>query len=268
MWRNKIDLSKLISESNGDASLSRLQFLIFTFVISLSLFLIVVGTHPYPAWPKDFPPEILTLLGISGSSYLVSKAIQVGATPLALTISGPTDPLPPGATAAFTVSSSNAPSGTALPQVTWSLDAPAQGTIATAPPDKVTYTAPAISPGAGTKVTLRAQASGFGDGTATITLTGPAATTPRPTLVVSAPPAAPLAPGATANFTVSVIPMGTTLPPVTWSLEAPAHGTLAPVPPDKATYTAPATSPGPGTAATVHATAAGFDSGAASLMLA
>jgi hypothetical protein len=168
MGTNKIDLSKLISESNGDASLSRLQFLIFTFIIGLSLFIITVGCA-CPAWPKVFPPEILTLLGISGSSYLVSKAIQTGVTGPTLLISGgPTAPMVAGAKAQFTVSSSNA--GSPAPQVTWSLDAPSEGTIDPNPPDKATYTAPAVSPGAGTKVTLRAKAGGFEDGVFTITL--------------------------------------------------------------------------------------------------
>jgi hypothetical protein len=168
MGKGTIDLSKLISEPSGDASLSRLQFLIFTFIIGLSLFIITVGTTP-PGWPKVFPAEILTLLGISGSSYLVSKAIQSGATAPTLLISGgPTAPLAAGATAQFTVSSSNA--GSPAPQVTWSLDAPSEGTIVPNPPDKVTYTAPNPSPGAGTKVILRAQAGGFEDGLFTITL--------------------------------------------------------------------------------------------------
>jgi hypothetical protein len=69
----KIDLTHLLSEAGGGASLSRFQFLIFTFVISLSLFLIVVSTNNFPA---KIPPEILTLLGISASTYAVSKGIQ------------------------------------------------------------------------------------------------------------------------------------------------------------------------------------------------
>ena len=71
-----IDLSRLISEPNGDASMSRFQFLIFTFVISLSLFLVIVGAKNGPAFPLSIPGGILTLLGISGSSYAVGKAIQ------------------------------------------------------------------------------------------------------------------------------------------------------------------------------------------------
>lgn len=74
IYSGEIDLSQLISEPTGDASMSRFQFLIFTFVIALSLFLVIVATDK-PHFP-DIPPTVLTLLGISGSSYLVSKGIQ------------------------------------------------------------------------------------------------------------------------------------------------------------------------------------------------
>lgn len=77
VWRvldGTIDLSALISEPNGDASMSRFQFLIFTFVIALSLFFVITSTSP--AKFPDVPGTILSLLGISGSSYLVSKGIQ------------------------------------------------------------------------------------------------------------------------------------------------------------------------------------------------
>lgn len=76
IWKiidGSINLDRLISEPNGDASLSRFQFLVFTFVIALSLFLVIIakgGTFP------DIPGTVLALLGISGSSYLVSKGIQ------------------------------------------------------------------------------------------------------------------------------------------------------------------------------------------------
>jgi hypothetical protein len=268
--KDRIDLSRIISEPTGEASLSRLQLLIFTFVIALSLFLIVVG-HTPPAWPDKFPPEILTLLGISGSSYLVSKAIQAGATLPSLTISGPSGPVPPGGNVTFSVSAPNAPSGTALTQVTWSLDAPANGTIAPSPPDKAIYIAPLVSPGADTKVTIRAQATGFADGTATITLAGPPGPAPRPALAVSVTgPPSPPNPGVAVNLTVSMVnaPSGTALPPVTWSLEAPAHGTIQPIPPDKATYTAANPSPGAGTKVVIHASASGFDDGIVTLTLA
>lgn len=77
VWRDEIDLEFLISDENGDASLSRFQFLIFTFVVAMSLFyLIVIKTPPdYPAIPN----QILALLGISGGSYVLAKGIQGGA---------------------------------------------------------------------------------------------------------------------------------------------------------------------------------------------
>ncbi len=71
----RIDLQKLISEENGDASMSRFQLLIFTFVIAMSLFLVIVSQST-PVFPDKIPAEILALLGISGGSYLVSKGIQ------------------------------------------------------------------------------------------------------------------------------------------------------------------------------------------------
>lgn len=74
IWAGDIDISRLISEVNGDASMSRFQFLIFTFVIALSLFLVIVGNSPLKF--PDIPNTVLSLLGISGSSYLVSKGIQ------------------------------------------------------------------------------------------------------------------------------------------------------------------------------------------------
>jgi hypothetical protein len=88
---DKSGLEFLISEKDGTgASMSRFQLLVFTFVVSLSLFLIVVShaklaqTREYAAHPDspnsaqlpDVPGGILALLGISASSYTVSKAIQ------------------------------------------------------------------------------------------------------------------------------------------------------------------------------------------------
>lgn len=74
MVNGKINLEKLISESDGTASMSRFQFLVFTLVIAMSLFLIIVGQAPLKF--PDIPPEILALLGISGGSYVISKGIQ------------------------------------------------------------------------------------------------------------------------------------------------------------------------------------------------
>jgi hypothetical protein len=79
IWRildGTIDLSQVISEPNGGASMSRFQFLVFTFVIALSLFLVIIGNSKGIQFPEKIPAEILTLLGISGTSYLVSKGIQ------------------------------------------------------------------------------------------------------------------------------------------------------------------------------------------------
>ena len=74
IWKGDIDLNYLISDENGWASLSRLQFLVFTFVVAMSLFYLVVVNKP-PAYPAS-PKEILALLGISGGSYVLSKGIQ------------------------------------------------------------------------------------------------------------------------------------------------------------------------------------------------
>src|SRR5215510_10289458 len=52
----KIDISKLLAEDRGGASMSRFQLLIFTFVIGLSLFLIVVSTGNFP---EKIPGEVL-----------------------------------------------------------------------------------------------------------------------------------------------------------------------------------------------------------------
>jgi hypothetical protein len=75
VFTGRIDLSGLISEPSGEASMSRFQLLVFTFVIAASLFLIIASAGP-PSFPKEIPNGILVLLGISSSSYLVSKGIQ------------------------------------------------------------------------------------------------------------------------------------------------------------------------------------------------
>lgn len=77
LWKigkGDIDLNYLISDENGWASLSRFQFLVFTFVVAMSLFYLIVSNTP-PTYPK-IPGEILALLGISGGSYVISKGIQ------------------------------------------------------------------------------------------------------------------------------------------------------------------------------------------------
>ncbi len=74
MATGKIDLSELLEEESGGASMSRFQLLIFTFVISLSFFLLVAKSNEFP----QVPAEVLTLLGISGTTYAVGKGIQAG----------------------------------------------------------------------------------------------------------------------------------------------------------------------------------------------
>jgi hypothetical protein len=75
MYTNKIDLTMLISEPNGDASLSRFQFLLFTFIIGMSIFLLIFADPNSPKFP-DIPTGVLGLLGISAGSYVVAKGIQ------------------------------------------------------------------------------------------------------------------------------------------------------------------------------------------------
>jgi hypothetical protein len=68
----RIDIGKLLAEDGGGASMSRFQLLIFTFVIALSFFLVVICDCKFP----DVPVNVLALLGISATTYGVSKGIQ------------------------------------------------------------------------------------------------------------------------------------------------------------------------------------------------
>jgi len=74
--KGDIKMEGIISEPDGiKASLSRFQYLIFTFVIA-GLYLVLSlesGTL------IDIPDSVLVLLGISGGSYLISK--QIGGKP-------------------------------------------------------------------------------------------------------------------------------------------------------------------------------------------
>lgn len=78
LWKiftGKIDLSTILNDHTGKASLSRLQFLIFTFVIALTLFLVIVGNGA-PKFPPDIPAGIFALLGISAGTFAVSKGVD------------------------------------------------------------------------------------------------------------------------------------------------------------------------------------------------
>lgn len=72
MWTNQINLSTLLKEANGDASMSRFQLLIFTLVVAVGLYLFMLNHLALP----DVPQSILTLLGISASTYAAGKGIS------------------------------------------------------------------------------------------------------------------------------------------------------------------------------------------------
>lgn len=118
IWTNRINLNRVISEPNGDASLSRLQFLIFTIIIGASFFYVVSHLHQMP----DVPQGVFVLLGISGSSYLVSKSIQfsqpagVEERPVEVIITTDDQTVKPGTTIPFSAKVRNGPDQT----VTWS----------------------------------------------------------------------------------------------------------------------------------------------------
>jgi hypothetical protein len=157
IFSGKINLNRLVSEPNGDASMSRLQLLIFTFVIGASLFLVIAAKAP-PSLPDDIPTGVLTLLGISGSTYLVSKGIQfsspdgtadrpprVTVQPKELDTTGRAHPITQQFTAALDRGSDQ--------RVVWSIDStPVLGTITPAG----LFTGPAQPPAAGTKVVIKA----------------------------------------------------------------------------------------------------------------
>jgi len=140
--KGKIDLSMLISESDGSASMSRFQLLVFTFVVALSFFLVVAASQKLP----DIPGSVLSLIGISASSYLVSKGIQTGAENRTISISPSVATVQAGHTqqfkAAVSIDTNN--------KVVWSIQA-GTGTISqeglyTAPPAAAPVAAAAAAP--------------------------------------------------------------------------------------------------------------------------
>lgn len=107
MMRNEIDLKYLIAEDNGDASLSRFQMLLFTFVIAAAYFIYALVGLKGPSCTvaaiavagdaakdvealrqvmaeavkskyclPEVPNSVLGLIGISGGSYLLAKGLQ------------------------------------------------------------------------------------------------------------------------------------------------------------------------------------------------
>jgi sterol desaturase/sphingolipid hydroxylase (fatty acid hydroxylase superfamily) len=76
IFRGKIDLSQILNESDAKkASLSRFQFLLFTFVIAGLFLLLSIESGAF----VNIPDSVLGLLGISAGSYAVSKGINSSA---------------------------------------------------------------------------------------------------------------------------------------------------------------------------------------------
>src|ERR1700761_2679733 len=72
MWTGHIKLDTILEEANGDASVSRFQFLLFSLIVAVGIFLFIVDQLRLP----DIPPSILVLVGISASTYAVGKGIS------------------------------------------------------------------------------------------------------------------------------------------------------------------------------------------------
>jgi hypothetical protein len=79
IYTDEISLAGLLAElpTNGSvqsskASLSRLQFLIFTFVIAGLFLLLSIEAGTFITIPQN----VLWLLGISGGTYVVSKGVS------------------------------------------------------------------------------------------------------------------------------------------------------------------------------------------------
>ena len=94
MWRNQINLSTLLEGENGNASIARFQLLVFSLVVAVGIFLYILEYKNLP----DIPPSVLTLLGISASTYATGKGIQFS-RPEGLMQKGTIPPpvVPPGA---------------------------------------------------------------------------------------------------------------------------------------------------------------------------
>ena len=86
IWTDRIDLSFLLAEPvepdvasavevTPKASLSRFQFLIFTFVIAGVYLVLCLESGRL----VEIPQNVILLLGVSGTSYAASKGIQAAA---------------------------------------------------------------------------------------------------------------------------------------------------------------------------------------------
>jgi hypothetical protein len=81
IWRGDISVKGLLAEvpaqgksvDSAKASLSRFQFLLFTFVIAGLYLLLSIEAGTF----VDVPQNVLFLLGISGGTYVASKATSM-----------------------------------------------------------------------------------------------------------------------------------------------------------------------------------------------
>jgi len=78
LWKviDRNEIGTIIEENGGGASMSRFQFLIFTFVVAFGIVFLLAKNNQFPTIPAD----VLTLLGISASTYAVSKGITASGT--------------------------------------------------------------------------------------------------------------------------------------------------------------------------------------------
>lgn len=66
------ELNDAIRSSAAKASLSRFQFLIFTFVVAGLFLLLSIEAGAF----VEVPPTVLGLIGLSGGSFVISKGIS------------------------------------------------------------------------------------------------------------------------------------------------------------------------------------------------
>jgi hypothetical protein len=72
MVRGEIPLKDLLSDGEGQASLSRFQFMLFTFVIAVGILYLTIKCETFP----ELDHGVLLLLGISGASYAIGKSLD------------------------------------------------------------------------------------------------------------------------------------------------------------------------------------------------
>lgn len=72
IWQNRIDLASLLQDTDSTkTSLARFQLLLFTFVVAGLFMILSLEAGEF----VEVPNGVLGLLGISGGSFLISKAI-------------------------------------------------------------------------------------------------------------------------------------------------------------------------------------------------